>query len=962
MAPRNWRETRRFHLQEKFHAWRIAVVMVAAATLPVFASAADTPADPKLAVFRRDIQPILERYCYDCHGDGAEKGGVKLDGFNTAADLGDHGLWLRALRNVRSGIMPPVDEEKPSGAEAEKLMQWIKREGLGLDPNRPDPGRVTVRRLNRVEYRNTIRDLLGIEFDTQKEFPADDTGHGFDNIADVLTISPLLMEKYLDTAQTVIAKAVVTKPRTIVETSLYGRQFSTVRADTKIPEAPKPPEVIPADAPASVPIPATSVPTAPGPAVAVVPPAAAPTPAADAPPSVAAAQPPPPPPAGRGRGQLPGGRGGGRRGGPPPVTRPAPTVENDTLVMSYYTPAVVAAKHRVENAGKYQLVFDLLAQETYADDLFDLNKCKVILTLDGQKLLEQEFVREGYGKKFEYTFDRELTAGEHELSMEIQPVGPETPQYRKLRMRINAVTVRGPLEPKHWVSTPGYEKFFPREIPVDVKGRRLYAQEILEKFATRAFRRPVDTVTLERLVGLAEKVYSQPTSTFETGVAQAMVAALASPTFIFREDRTEPVKTAQTHPLVDEYSLASRLSYFFWSSMPDDELFKLAATGTLRANLAAQVPRMLADPRAQELVKNFTGQWLQARDIATVPINALDVYLRDNPNPAYEEARDTLARLQAIPREQRSAEDNAASNTARTIVMEFTRSPKPDLTDALRRAMLQETEMSFGYLLKEDRSMLELLKSDYAFLNEALANFYGIEGVKGSEMRKVMLPENSPRGGVLTQGTILAVTSNPTRTSPVKRGVFILDAILGTPPAPPPPNIPSLEAAASAAELKTMSLRDTLALHAKNPTCASCHSRMDPLGLALENFNAMGAWRTTEVNQPVQPAGKLITGESFADIRGLKDVLVTSHRRDFYYCISEKLLTYALGRGLQYYDEVTLDQLVAQLEASGGRSSVLLQGIVNSAPFQQRRQTTPSLAGETPSPTQVPERLSQTKF
>ena len=209
--------------------------------------------------------------------------------------------------------------------------------------------------------------------------------------------------------------------------------------------------------------------------------------------------------------------------------------------------------------------------------------------------------------------------------------------------------------------------------------------------------------------------------------------------------------------------------------------------------------------------------------------------------------------------------------------------------------------------------------------------------VAGPAMRKVTLPEGSPRGGVLTQGTLLAVTSNPTRTSPVKRGVLILEAILGAPPAPPPPNIPSLEDAAPAAELHTLSLRDTLALHAKNASCRACHSRMDPLGLALENFNAMGAWRTSELGQPIQTAGKLITGESFADIQELKHILTTTRRRDFYYCISEKMLTYALGRGMEYYDVETLDRLAASLEATGGKPSALLRGIVDSAPFQQRR-------------------------
>jgi hypothetical protein len=387
---------------------------------------------------------------------------------------------------------------------------------------------------------------------------------------------------------------------------------------------------------------------------------------------------------------------------------------------------------------------------------------------------------------------------------------------------------------------------------------------------------------------------------------------------------------------VDEFALASRLSYFLWSSMPDDELFRLAAAHKLRANLSTQVTRMLQNPHAKEFVRNFTGQWLQARDVPSVPINGGDVFLREHPDPSFEQARATFLRVQALSPAQRTPADATAFEKARIVFRDFNNRPKPQLTDELRSAMLRETEMTFGYVLKEDRSLLELLESDYTFLNEELAKHYGIEGVTGSTMRKVTLPAGSPRGGVLTEGTTLAVTSNPTRTSPVKRGVLILDAILGTPPAPPPPNIPALEDVAPPAN-RTLSLRETLAVHAKDAMCRSCHARMDPLGLALENFNAMGAWRDRELDQPIETAGTLITGESFKDIRELKHILATTRHRDFYYCISEKLLTYALGRGVEYYDIDTLDQLVAKLEASGGRPSALLQGIVASAPFQQRR-------------------------
>ena len=295
--------------------------------------------------------------------------------------------------------------------------------------------------------------------------------------------------------------------------------------------------------------------------------------------------------------------------------------------------------------------------------------------------------------------------------------------------------------------------------------------------------------------------------------------------------------------------------------------------------------------------------------------------------------------LVQIPDDKRTPEQVTAFTQARKAFVAFRRQPKPDLTDKIRDAMLNETEMVFGYVIREDRSLLELIDSNYTFLNEALARHYGIDGVVGKAMRKVDLAPDSARGGVLTQGTVLAVTSNPTRTSPVKRGVFILEAILGTPPAPPPPNIPSLEDAAPADKLAKMSLRETLALHASNKMCASCHSRMDPLGLALENFNAMGRWRESELGQPISPGGKLITGESFANIRELKRILVTNHREDFYHAFSEKVLTYALGRGVEYYDVDTLDHLVSLLDASDGRPSALIRGIIESAPFQQRRPT-----------------------
>lgn len=839
-------------------------------------------AGPAMEVFKQDIQPLLQEYCYNCHGEGERKGGVDLDAFKDEASLKDHQLWLRVLRNTRSRIMPPADDDYLEQADIDRLGAFIKRAIFELDPARPDPGRVTVRRLNRVEYRNTVKALLGVDYDTQKEFPADDTGNGFDNNGDVLTISPMLLEKYLDAAQAIVAGAVPVQPRVVAEQVIEGRQFATVKLEA--------PVSLVGD---GLTVEATAAPVA-----------------------------------------------GDKSGGAPPAAifqRPAPAIAWRALDLSYYTPATVAATHRVDLPGKYEIELNLRAVEQYVDDQFDYNRCRVIFTADGEKLMDQEFVREG-DKSFKFTYPREWQAGEHTLAFEVRPIGPDRDQKRLLRLRVGEVIVRGPADEQHWVQPKRYAHFFPRPVPKDAAARKAYARELLTDFATRAYRRPPDQEGLDKLVALAAHTTEQPGATFEAGIAQAMVAVLASPRFIFREEETLPLTPGQTHPLVDEWSLASRMSYFLWSSMPDAELFRLAQEGRLRASLPLQIDRMLADPKAEQFVRNFTGQWLQARDITTVVINPLDVFLRENPNPEFDRALEAFRRINKIPAAQRTAAQQAEFDQAFKIAMPVFRAPKPQLTMSLREAMQQETEMTFAHVLKEDRSLLELIEADYTFLNEELAQHYGVPGVTGREMRKVQLPADSLRGGILTQGTVLAVTSNPTRTSPVKRGVFILKAVLGTPPAPPPPNIPPLENVATKEELSKMTLRETLDLHAKNSMCASCHKRMDPLGLALENFNAMGHYREVDSNQPVETAGKLITGEKFANIRELKHILATGHRYDYLHNMAETLLTYALGRGLDYTDVGTIDQLVARLQAAGDRPSALIHGIIESAPFQQRRQ------------------------
>lgn len=840
--------------------------------------------DELLDSFRRDAEPVLDLYCMDCHGYGSSKGGVVLDEWASDDELRDHELWLRVLKNVRGGIMPPPDEIQLEDEEREAIVQWIKAKAFELDAENPDPGRVTVRRLNRVEYSNTIEDLIGIEYDAAAEFPADDTGHGFDNIADVLTISPMLLEKYLDAAQAIVDEAVPTRSRQVEQRWLSGSKFKSVVEVTPELEIKEEEDefVIPRPSPAK-------------------------------------------------------------------EVWQTGEVRGSELDLVYYSPAAVALTREVAVEGDYEVELNLRAVERYVDNQFDLNKCMLVFKIDGVAVLEKEMVREGW-RNFTYTFPQSLGAGEHEFLVEITPLEPAVEQIRDLRVRLNNVTVRGPMAEEYWVPPSNYTDFFPRPVPGEAKGRRAYAAELMQGFADRAFRRPVDSYTIDRLVDVVENVAALPDSSFEAGVAQAMVAVLASPRFLFREEEAEPLRTGERFPLVDEYALASRLSYFFWSTMPDKELFGLAKAGLLRDNLSVQVKRMLDHPKSAQFVENFTGQWLQARDIEAVQISESSVFLREHPDPAVSAAESTYRRISRIREADRTPEQIAELAEARTAFIAFYRLPKPKFEDELREAMRLETELYFEHILREDRDLLELLDSDYTFLNEELAQHYGIDHVEilGEEMRKVILPAGSPRGGVLTQGTVLAVTSNPTRTSPVKRGVFILDHILGTPPPPPPPNIPSLEDAADPDELLKLSLRENLALHASDPLCSSCHMRMDPLGLALENFNAMGQWRDAEMGKPIEPEGELISGERFATIQELKSILATNHREQFLHTLAEKMLIYALGRGMEYYDTETLDQLVARLAADGARPSNLIHGIVESAAFQRTRVRASSLSQTTP--------------
>jgi hypothetical protein len=866
------------HLRETWNV-RCALLFAVVAVLAARPLRAETPA---AAEFRNDVQPILKEYCYDCHGDGAKKGQIAFDELTTDDTLLSHDLWFKVLKNTRAGLMPPQKKPRPSAADQQKIERWIKYAAFGIDPKSPDPGRVTVRRLNRVEYRNTIHDLMGIDFNADAEFPPDDTGYGFDDIGDVLTVSPMLLEKYLAAANDIVAEAVPTVSRTIQERTVPGKLFSRGK---------------PQDA------------------------------SADA-------------------------RGNRKDSSP---------------LMSYYKQTALSNTFAADVSGSYTVGLDLAVKGNFD---FDPGRCRVVFKINGQEVLTKEF---GWydNKTFHFDFNQDWKSGPQQMTFELKPLTAEDQEIYSLDMRITDVVVRGPMEKEHWIHPKNYERFFTRDAPENPAARRAYARDLLGNFASKAFRRPVDHKTEDRLASLAEDVYSQPGKTFEAGVAHAMVAVLASPRFLFRVEKPEAAPHSATTADVDEYSLASRLSYFLWSTMPDDELLALARHGELRNNLDTQVKRMLADPRSDKLVENFTGQWLQTRDVDGISIDARTVLARDSgkERELREQQAALRARFDRNDSDKRASTNQPAAGVTNLLAAGLTnqiaqtnltaqnqtpakrrrsgnfffRPPRFDLDAETRDAMRRETEMFVSSIIREDRPVTELIESDYTFLNEKLAKLYSITNVSGPEMRRVSLPADSPRGGVLTDGSTLVVTSNPDRTSPVKRGLFILENFLGTPTPPPPPNVPALEAAEKDIKDHEPTLREALQQHRDKPLCASCHSRMDPIGLAFENFNAMGMWREKERNQTIDPAGTLVTGESFQGVRELKHILAHEHRDDFYRCLTEKLLTYAVGRGTEYYDVETIDQIVRRLDREDGRFSALLAGVIESAPFQRMRmQATPA--------------------
>ena len=726
--------------------------------------------------FQKDIVPFLNKYCYECHDAELAKGHLNLEGFkDDSRFFRDQRVWREVVSQVTSGEMPPVKKKvRPSPAEVEALQTSVhKLLANAIAKAKPDPGDITIRRLNRMEFNNTIRDLCYLEENFSADFPADDTGYGFDNIGDVLTFSPVHLERFLSVGELIAAKAMPSKPN-----ELDGTGFAMI-------------EMLPK----------------------------------------------------------------GRREEQQRYFDPAP----------YLTGPMTAPRD-----GDYIISVSLRSTGPAGDPT-----AKVAFLVDGTEVGTYQFKSVKKSEVAEVKVPA-LKAGKHEFTLKwLNPPAKISGNARTLsglRLRLLGPTdTRTELQRKLAAvvgTTTG-----------DVR-----AKAVANWFVSRAFRRPATNGEIARYA----KVFlegEKSGANWESG-AQAMIAVvLSSPKFIFRAEQDEKPTEREAHA-VGEFALASRLSYFLWGSMPDDELFQLAYAGKLSANLEAQARRLLKDPRAQFLTQGFGIQWLQLRQLSTV-----------SPDP-------TLY---------------------------------PKFSEAVRASMMKETELFFAEVVREDRDVLDLIDGDFTYVDRTLAAFYGLNtefsrGRDRGEFVRVTLPKGE-RGGILTHASILTATSNPTRTSPVKRGKWILEQILGTPPPPAPPSVPTLDGQ----QLKG-NLRERMEQHRRDPACASCHSRMDAIGFAFEKFDGVGLLRSSDEGKPIDPAGKLSDGRSFAGAGELKQLL----RKDgtkIVRNLSTKLLTYGLGRGLDYYDGPAVDKITDSTMKAGNRFSSLVLGVVMSDPFRLRRGT-----------------------
>ena len=749
------------------------------------AFAATPPPPPKPVVdsagFDAKIKPILQNTCASCHNASLASGDLNLTPYLAPGTVfDDRATWEKIARKIEAGEMPPDGVERPPQERMTAFVEFLRGQFEKADSLvKPDPGRVTAKRLNRNEYRNTIRDLLAVDFRADQDFPTDDSGYGFDNIADILTVSPLLMEKYLNAAEAIASRAMGADP---------------------LPK--KPIEV-------------------------------------------------------------------------------SDDLKTKTLRRLDYS--TVEASQRIDFDGDYNIIFGFPGQRAA-----DAKPVQMAFYMDGQLLntIEVE-TKPSKLVYFDPFSDGEmrlyLPAGDHVFRAAflndefVSKFSTDKEAYdNKKNKFIGSISFVGPFPSK-------VEKTSRKMILIcDPATGPACVEKIVTNLAHHAYRRPVTKTEVAGLLKFVALAKSQGQST-EQGIQLALEAMLVSPEFLFRIERDpSPTDPDKTHRLSDT-ELATRLSYFLWSTMPDDELLTLAETGKLHepAVLDAQLKRMMTDKKSAAFADNFAGQWLEVRNLDTI-----------SPDPK-----------------------KFAAWT-------------PELKEELRT----ETRLFFQYVLGENRPISEFVDAKYTFLNEPLAKYYGVPGVKGPDFRKVDLATDQ-RGGVLTQASVLAVSSYPNRTSPTIRGKYILNNLLGTPPPPPPPDVPLLDDSKVGSDV---SLRKQLEAHRANAVCASCHAKMDVLGFGLENYDAIGRWRTADGKFPIDVGGALPDGKSFTTAAEMRTVLLGS-MPEVSRCLIDKVMTYALGRGMQAYDKRTLDQIQRTVTADGYRFQTLIHEVVASPAFQSRR-------------------------
>ena len=747
----------------------------------------------------------IDRYCLTCHDERLETAGLRLDLIDVANVTESAEVLEKVVRKLRTGTMPPANMPQPSAEARSAMVSWLETSLDDAAAAVPNPGRTeTLRRLNRTEYQNSIRDLLSLNIDAASLLPPDESGYGFDNV-NVGDLPPALLDRYISAAQK-ISRLAVGSTRTSLQSDI-------IRV---------PPDLTQEEHVAGLPI--------------------------------------------------------GTRGG-------------------------VSVSYTFAQDGEYDIQIRLARNRTgNVGGLRDVEVQPLELLLD-REIVETFLVVRPNGPDHsvvdEYFKIRvPVTAGPHDVGVTFpkqssalletarQPLQSHFNEIRHPRLTpaIYQVSITGPYSPQGVDDTPSRRQIFVCR-PTEPNEEQACAKEILSTLMRRAYRRPVSDTDVEGPMAFYREGRSE--GDFDAGIGKALSAVLMNPEFLFRvELDADGVASGDAYHISD-IELASRLSFFLWSSLPDDELLDAAVRGELSRpdELERQARRMLADVRSYNLATNFAGQWLLLRNLEAF-----------SPNP----------RLY------------------------------PDFDDNLRQAFREETERFVDSVLREDRSVLDLLRADYTFLNERLAKHYGIAGIYGSRFRRVSLSDDSQRGGLLRHGSILAITSYATRTSPVRRGKWVLDNVYGAPPPPPLPNVPTLDETSVSAALP---MRERLSAHRTNPVCASCHRTIDPVGFALENFDAVGRWRDHEGdNGPIDVSGGLPGVGEFDGVAGLEGGLL-SRPELFAGTVTEKLLTFALGRGVEYYDAPAVRKIVRDAEADGYRLSSLILGIVKSIPFQMRAST-----------------------